>query len=75
MKRLIIFLISRRLGLKFGEQFRFTNQKSDDIYWFSPLGYLLKANPKYPVPLESGVSINWLLSDKCEVKRLKKNRR
>ena len=35
MKRLIIFLVRMRLGLKKYELFQFENQKTDDVYYFT----------------------------------------
>lgn len=69
MKRLIIFLIRRRLGLRKGERFRFVNQKNDNIYYFT-------ATRLAKIPEDAGwvsrrekslVSLNWLLDDRCEI--------
>lgn len=72
IKRLIIFLVRIRLGLKKYELFRFENQRSRDIYYFT--GARLKkfqiSASKYDVLnfsgteqlVESKVSLNWLLS-------------
>ena len=67
MKRLIIFLIRRRLGLKKYQHFRFTNQKSNAIYYFTSEN-LIKSwhNTEYL----SGVSLNWLLNNDCEIEKL-----
>lgn len=40
MKRLILFLIRRRLGLKKYEPFQFNNQKSDAVYYFTEDGIM-----------------------------------
>lgn len=68
MKRLILFLIRLRLGLRKHEEFRFTNQKSDAIYYFDSEA-LWKKDHFYPFtkPRFSGVSLNWLLSKNCEI--------
>lgn len=80
MKRLIIFLIRKRLGLKKYERFKFDNQKSPyDEYFFTDTE-LMKYEPKF-VPYNntkweieqgenshckpSSCSLNWLLSDEC----------
>ena len=71
MKRLIIFLIRKRLGLKKFEAFRFTNQNNKEaVYHFTDIG-LIKFYPNFPhlSPVKSGVSLNWLLSDECEIER------
>lgn len=75
-KRLIIFLIRKRLGLKLGERFRFTNQKSKyDKYYFdrNRLVKLLYCDSDLPhLNMDSSVSLNWLLAldpkkDICKV--------
>ena len=76
MNRLIIFLIRKKLGVKLFETFRFTNQKTSDVYWFTQYS-LMKVN-YYPLahgkPYQdvcfSGVSLNWLLSDECEIEKI-----
>jgi len=68
MKRLIIFLIRKRLGVKKGEMFRFANQKEYSKYFFTE-DVLLKQSENGIVML-SDVGLNWLLHDKCEIKRV-----
>ena len=72
MKRLIIFLIRRRLHLRKGERFRFANQKNDNVYYFT-------ADRLVKIPEDTGwisrrekslVSLNWLLDDRCEIERV-----
>ena len=67
MKRLIIFLIRKRLGLKKNELFRFANQCEQSIYYFTKTG-LMKV--KYGQAMRSGVSLNWLLDNECEVEKV-----
>lgn len=70
MKRLIIFLIRRRLGLKLGEEFQFVNQKSDkDTYYFDRDGLnKIEFAGRYEWEFKpSNVSLNWLLNDECEI--------
>ena len=67
MKCLIIFLVRKRLGLGLCEEFRFTNQKSDAVYWFTK-EKLFKYWNGHVEP--SGVSLNWLLDDECEIERV-----
>jgi hypothetical protein len=65
LKRLILFLIRLRLGLKKHEEFQFTNQKSDwDTYFFTN-SQLLKVEKSKVRP--SSVSLNWLLDDECKI--------
>lgn len=72
IRRLVIFLIRRRLRLAKYETFQFENQKSPlDYYYFYP-DCLMKAewmestDDYFHRP--SSVSLNYLLSDECEIK-------
>lgn len=67
MKRLIIFLIRRRLGLKKEERFQFKNQKTRDLYFFTDTELMKAEYITGGVHCLSGVSLNWLLSDECEI--------
>lgn len=70
MKKLIISLVRRYLGLKKYEGFQFVNQKSDDVYYFSDDG-IYKAysyGHDYGGSIrKSNVSLNWLLDDECDI--------
>lgn len=66
MKRLIIFLIRRRLKLREYELFQFTNQKTDNLYYFTESN-LMRYEPKTMKSEPSNVKLNWLLDDECEV--------
>lgn len=68
MRRVVIFLIRKKLGLKKYEIFRFTNQKSNAIYYFTTTNIMKSCNG-YTEP--SGVSVNWLLDDECEIERIR----
>lgn len=68
MRRLIIFAIRKRLGLKKNECFRFTNQKSEATYFFTE-DKLMKIEYGYIFLLK--VSLNWLLDEECKVIKLK----
>ena len=64
MKKLIIFLIRKKLGLKKRERFQFVNQKSNAVYYFTNTEVRkIFLGEDYP----SSVSINWLLSAECEI--------
>lgn len=72
MRRLIIFLIRKRLGLKKFQNFRFTNQKDPATYYFTK--YELRKNEvvgegenSYTRGVRSNVSLNWILDDRCKV--------
>ena len=72
MKRLIVFLIRRRLHLRKNEKFRFINQKTDNVYYFTA-DQIIKL-PETPGKLsrreKSFVSLNWLLSDDCKIEKI-----
>ena len=69
MKRLIIFLVRKKLGLKKGEQFRFVNQSSPyNTYYFTDDAVMKHFGRwKGSDDVKSSVSLNWLLDDKCEI--------
>lgn len=83
IKRLIIFLVRKRLGLKKNEYFTFKNQKTDNIYYFNE-DRVIKLEPikdtqkgicvvyfgKLYIATKSSVSLNWLLDDRCEICKL-----
>lgn len=66
MKRIIWFLIRRKLGVKKYQKFIFTNQLSENT------SYMISSDKIFKVQgnrlKHSDVSINWLLSDECEIK-------
>lgn len=76
MKRIIIFLIRKRLGLKKLEKFQFKNQKSKDNYYYFNGQNLMKYNVldsgyySNTFVSESHVSLNWLLNDECEIVKI-----
>lgn len=70
MKKLIIFLIRKRLGLKKGVRFRFTNQKDRCFYYFDNEQLNKEIWSKGRIRV-SDVSLNWLLSDDCRIEVFK----
>lgn len=66
-KRLIIFLVRKRLGLKKYQHFTFDNQKSNATYFFCDI-CVMKDTGKTLQP--SSVSLNWLLSDNCKITKV-----
>lgn len=72
MKRLILFLVRRKLGLKKLENFKFANQKRDGIYYFGSGGLVKQTkNNVNSITFEvSGVPLNFLLSDECKIIKL-----
>lgn len=68
MKKLIVYLVRKRLGLKKFQCFRYANQKSDAVYWFSDTQILKSEHVgSAQVITLSRVSLNWLLDDRCEI--------
>ena len=69
IKKFIVFLIRYRLGLKKGRRFRFANQKTDNVYYFTEYRLIKIPEDKRTVSRaeKSLVSLNWLLSEDCEV--------
>ncbi len=72
MKRLIVFLVRKRLHLRKNQKFRFCNQKTDNIYYFTSdkLIKIPEDTRRIPRHEKSLVSLNWLLSDECEIEVL-----
>lgn len=66
MKRFVVYLIRKRLGLSKYEPFRFVGQKSNAVYFFTE-DALMKAWRGSTT--KSGVSLNWLLDEECEIKK------
>lgn len=69
IERLIVFLIRKKLHLKKYQKFRFTNQKTDNVYYFTEDRLIKIPEDKRTVSRaeKSLVSLNWLVSDECEV--------
>lgn len=69
IERLIVFLIRRRLRLKKYQRFRFANQKTDNVYYFTSDMLIKTPEDKRTVSRaeKSLVSLDWLVSDECEV--------
>lgn len=65
MRRLILFLIRKRLGLKKNQYFKFTNQKSNAVYFFTD-NKLMKKDNEFGISL-SNVNLNWILDDDCKI--------
>ena len=64
MKRVVIYLIRKRLGVKKYESFRFVGQKSNAVYYFTEKGVMKNWRGEIE---PSNVSLNWLLDDECKV--------
>ena len=66
--RLVIFLIRLRLGVKKNEIFKFINQKTPSVYYFTATS-LLKIEDG--LVMKSKVNLNWLLDKECKIKSLR----
>lgn len=69
MKRLILFLIRRKLGLAKYQIFQYTNQRSNSIYFINETGiwkFWTDSHGRSKFE-KSHVSVNWVLSDGCEI--------
>lgn len=64
MRRFVIFLVRKKLGVKKYERFHFVGQKEKASYYFTEYGIMKDSNGRTFV---SGVSMNWLLDDACEI--------
>ena len=69
IRRLVIFLVRRKLKLKKYETFRFVNQKSPTDYYYFTKDTLMKYESKENDFRYAGVSLNWLLHDKCAIRK------
>ena len=67
MRRFIIFLIRKRLKLKKYEEFQFSNQKTQAVYYFTEIN-VMKKDDGMTIP--SSDNLNWLLDKDCEIERV-----
>lgn len=70
MKRLIIFLIRKKFGLKKGQHFKFANQTSKTDYYKFTKTRIIKIYNNGCRTKNSNVSLNWLLNDNCKIIKL-----
>lgn len=73
LKRLIYFLVRKKLGVKKFEKFKFANQKSDYDFYYFGADKLIKCehdDELDSVFMPAGVSLNWLLDDNCEIRKM-----
>ena len=70
VKKLIIFLIRRKLGLKKYQHFKFIGQKYRDDYYYFTEDEIIKVDWRWNLNRSSSVSLNWLLNDECNIERL-----
>lgn len=75
MRRIIIFLIRKKLGLKKMEGFQFANQKSAHNYYYFNDYSLVKVHVSNGVGFlhrPSSCSLNWLLDKNCKITKMEK---
>lgn len=72
MRKLIIFLLRVKHGLKEKEPFRFTNQKSEVDYYYFTEEELKKVEFKNKEckTIRANVSLNWMLDRECEIVKI-----
>lgn len=69
IKKTVVALVRKKLGLKKYEQFRFVNQKSPiEFYWFTDEHVMKQCQNGFIC--KSGVSLNWLLDKNCEIVKI-----
>lgn len=75
IRRLVLFLVRKKLGLKKFERFRFANQASKTNWYYFGDHYIWKvwSFDGYAInhTVQSNVSLNYLLSDQCKVVKVK----
>lgn len=75
LRKIILFLIRLKLGVKKEQPFQFVGQKGDARYFFvdrgivkaKPVGY--EKNPSICTYSWSRVSLYWLLSNECKIRK------
>lgn len=64
VRRIVIFLIRKKMGMKKYEMFKFVGQKTDAVYYFTESNIMKRWHGQTTL---SGVSVNWLLDDDCKI--------
>lgn len=67
MKRLILFLIRRKLHVTLEQPFRFDNQKSSVDFYYITRDGIRKYSYHLGRTIDSNVSLNWVLNSDCRV--------
>ena len=71
MKKRILKLIMKKLGVKDHEHFQFADQREEFIEYFFTLEALMRFNPETNEIKESRITLNYLLSDDCKIIRVR----
>lgn len=69
LRKLVLFLIRRKLKVGVGTLFRFSNQKTGDLYFFTE-DKLMKYVRSNEDAVLSDIPLNYILSDQCQIKIL-----
>lgn len=77
MRKIILFFVRIKLGVKKWENFRFSNQANvRDYYYFSNTEVIKSKysnkSPNLFIRKPSNVSLNWLIGDECKIIKLRK---
>ena len=72
MRRFIVYLVRKRLGVKKFQNFRFTNQKDKSVYYFTnyelkKIEYIGDGDNMQERVIYSNASLNWLVNDDCKI--------
>lgn len=71
MKKRILKLIMKKLGVKDQEHFQFADQREEFIEYFFTYEALMRYNPETNEVKESRITLNYLLSDDCKIVRVR----
>ena len=71
MKKRILKLIMKKLGVKDQEHFQFADQREEFIEYFFTLEALMRFNSETNEIKESRITLNYLLSDDCKIIRVR----
>ena len=71
MKKRILKLIMKKLGVKDQEHLQFADQREEFIEYFFTLEALMRVNPETNEIKESRITLNYLLSDDCKIIRVR----
>lgn len=67
MKKRILKLIMKKLGVKNQEHFQFADQREEFVEYFFTNEAMMRFNPETNEIKESRITLNYLLSDSCKV--------
>lgn len=67
MKKRILKLIMKKLGVKCQEHFQFADQREEFIEYFFTNEAMMRFNPETNEIKEARITLNYLLSDSCKV--------